>query len=50
MTLGSLRRFADPHYVAEAIRRRLYPDGVDAFFRQVKGVIHVGANVGQERE
>ena len=33
--------------VISKIRRTLYPE--DAFLRKVSGVIHVGANLGQER-
>ena len=50
MQLQSLSRFLDPGYVAASIRRRFCSEEIDEFLGKVKGIIHVGANTGQERD
>jgi FkbM family methyltransferase len=36
-------------YISRKMRGKYSPVGADAFFKEVKGVIHIGANIGQER-
>jgi hypothetical protein len=36
-------------YISRKIRGKYRPIGADAFFEEIQGVIHIGANTGQER-
>ncbi len=36
-------------YISRKIRGKYRPVGADAFFEEIEGVIHIGANTGQER-
>ena len=48
--IEAVRRRTDPRNIAESIRRKFVSEDIDAFLTDVKGVIHVGANAGQERD